>query len=79
MPVWADERWGKALFPVTHPPSATVTPTSGGRGLIKGFGFFEFAFGFAQNDMLIGILRRVRVFGLKKPTKWEYGAMCIGF
>ena len=25
---------GKALFPVTHPPSATVTPTSGGRGLI---------------------------------------------
>ena len=34
MPVWADERWGKALFPVTHTPSATVTPTSGGRGLI---------------------------------------------
>ena len=34
MPVWADERWGKTLFPVPHPPSATVTPTSGERGLI---------------------------------------------
>ena len=34
-------------------------------------------FGSAQIDMLGGILRRVKVFGLNKPTKRKSGAMCM--
>jgi len=40
-------------------------------------GFCDFAFGCAQNDRVGGILRRLKVFGLKKPTKRESGAMFI--
>ena len=36
-------------------------------------------FGSAQNDRGGGILRRVKVFGLNKPTKRKSGAMCISF
>jgi len=39
----------KVFFPGPHPPSSTVPPP-GGRGFIQGFGFCDFAFGFAQND-----------------------------
>ena len=35
--------------------------------------------GCAQNDRVGGILRRLKVFGFKKPTKRESGAMCIGY
>ena len=34
-------------------------------------------FGSAQNDRGGGILRRLKVFGLNKPTKWKSGAMCM--
>ena len=36
-------------------------------------------FGSAQNDRVGGILRRVKVFGLNKPTKRKSGAMCISY
>ena len=51
------------------------------------YGFCDFAFGSAQNDRVGGILRRVIVFGLGKPTERKFDAVyidwvdivCIGF
>ena len=40
-------------------------------------GFCDFAFGFAQNDKVEGILRRVKVFRSENLTKRKSGAMCI--
>jgi len=66
----ADEGWGKVLF---HGP-----PLREGEGYSLDDGFCDFAFGSAQNDRVGGILRRLKVFGLKKPTKrGESGAMFI--
>ena len=42
-------------------------------------GFCDFAFGFAQNDREGGMLVRVKVFGLEKPTEWKSVAMSIDF
>ena len=36
-------------------------------------------FGSAQNDRGGGILRRMKVFGLNKPTKRKSGAMCMSW
>ena len=36
-------------------------------------------FGSAQNDRVGGILRRVKVFGLNKPTKKKSGAICMSY
>ena len=77
MPVRADEGWGKVLFPGPHPPSATVPPLPEGEGYFLDDGFCDFAFGSAQNDRVGGILRRVKVFGLNKPTKRKSDAVCI--
>ena len=38
-------------------------------------GFCDFAFGSAQNDRVGGILRRVIVFGLGKPTERKSDAV----
>ena len=38
-------------------------------------GFCDFAFGSAQNDRVRGILRRVIVFGLGKPTERKSDAV----
>ena len=42
-------------------------------------GFCDFAFGSAQNDRVGSILRRMKVFRSKKPTKRKSVAMCIDF
>ena len=42
-------------------------------------GFCDFAFGFAQNDRVGGMLVRVKVFGLEKPTERKSVAMSIDF
>ena len=57
---------------------SVLPPLSGGEGYLLDDGFCDFAFGSAQNDRGGGILRRVKVFGLEKPTKRESGPMCIG-
>jgi len=54
-------------------------PLPGGEDYFLDDGFCDFAFGSAQNDRVGGILRRVKVFGLEKPTERESGAMCIGY
>ena len=38
-------------------------------------GFCDFAFGSAQNDRVGGILRRVIVLGLEKPTERKSDAV----
>ena len=53
-----------------------------GEGNLLDDGFCDFAFGFAQNDRVGSILRRVKVLGIEKPTipiKKGTGAMCMGF
>ena len=42
-------------------------------------GFCDFTFGSAQNDRIKGILRRVKVFRLGKPTRGKSVAMSIDF
>ena len=39
-----------------------------GEGYLLEHGFCDFAFGFAQNDRVGSILRRVKVLGIEKPT-----------
>ena len=53
-------------------------PLSGGEGYLLDDGFCDFAFGFAQNDKVEGILRRVKVFRSENLTKRKSGAICIG-
>jgi len=59
----------KVLFQGPHPPSVTVPPLPESEGYSWDDGFCDFAFGSAQNDRVGGILRRLKVFGLKKTTK----------
>ena len=75
VPVRADEGCEKVFLSGPHPPSATVPPLPEGEGYFLDDGFCDFAFGSAQNDRVGGILRRVKVFGLEKPTKRESGAL----
>jgi len=79
VPIRADEGWGKVLFQGPHPPSATVPPLPEGEGYFLDDGFCDFAFGSAQNDRVGGILRRVKVCGLEKPTKRESDARFISY
>jgi hypothetical protein len=58
----------KVLFPGTHPQSATILPLPEGEGNLMDDGFCDFALGSAQNDRVGGILRRVKVLGIEKPT-----------
>jgi len=75
MPARADEGWRNVLFHGPHPSSAIVPPLPEGEGYSLDDGFCDFAFGSAQNDRVGGILRRLKVFGFKKPTKRESDAM----
>jgi len=70
---------GKVLFTVPQPTSATIPPFLDDEGYLLDDGFCDFAFGFTQNDRVVGILRRLKVFGLEKQNKKGSGAMCIGF
>jgi hypothetical protein len=77
MPARANEGWGKNLFPGPFPPSATVPPLPEEKGYSLDDGFCDFAFGFAQNDRVGGIQRRLKVFGLENPTERKSFAMSI--
>ena len=50
------EGWRKGLFPGPLPTSATVPPLPEGEGYFFDDGFCDFAFGFAQNDRVGGML-----------------------
>ena len=50
-------------------------PLPGSEGYFWDDGFCDFAFGSAQNDRVGGILRRVIVFGLRKPTERKSDAV----
>ena len=56
------------LFPGPQPTYATVPSLPEGGGYFLENGFCDFAFGSAQNDRVRGILRRVKVLGIEKPT-----------
>ena len=56
VPVRADEGCEKVFLSGPHPPSATVPPLPEGEGYFLDDGFCDFAFGFAQNDRVGGIL-----------------------
>ena len=56
------------LFPGPQPTSATIPPFPDDEGNLLENGFCDFAFGFAQNDRVGSILRRVKVLGIEKPT-----------
>ena len=59
-------------------PVSTAPLSRGGEGYFLDDGFCDFAFGFAQNDRVGGILRKVKVFRSENLTKRKSGAMCIG-
>ena len=48
--------WGKVFSTGPHPPSATVAPLPEDEGYFMDDGFCDFAFGFAQNDRVGGML-----------------------
>ena len=58
--------WGKVFLSGPHPPSGMVPTLFEGEGNLLDDGFCDFAFGFAQNDRLGIILRRVKVLGIEK-------------
>jgi len=62
----------KGIFPSPHPLSGVVLPLTKGEGYSWDDRFCDFAFGSAQNDRVGSILRRLKVFGLKKPIKREF-------
>jgi len=68
----------KGLFPEPYPASKKVASVPEDESYSWDNGFCDFAFGSAQNDRVGSILRRLKVFGLKKPIKWESGAVFIG-
>ena len=74
-----DEGCEKVFLSGPQPPSGTVPPLPEGEGYLLDDGFCGFAFGFAQNDRVGAMLRRVKVFGQENPTERKSGAMCLGF
>ena len=74
----ADEGCEKVFLSAHHPPSAIVPSLPKGEGYFFDDGFCDFAFGYAQNDRVGGIQRRLKVFGLENPTQRKSVAMCIG-
>ena len=59
---------GKVLFHGPQPMYATVPSLPEGEGNLMDDGFCDFAFGFAQNDRVGGILLRLKIFEIEKPT-----------
>ena len=74
-------RWGvgERSLPRPSPIVCDSPPSPERRGLFLDDGFCDIVFGFAQNDRVGGILRRVKVFGLEKPTERKSVAMSIDF
>ena len=71
--------WGKMLFPGPHTPPAIILPLPEDEGYFFDDGFCDFAFSFAQNDRVGGMLLRVKVFWLDNPTERKSVSMCINF
>ena len=71
----------KGLFPEPHPASKKIVSVPEDKGYSWDDGFCDFAIGSAQNDKVGGKLRRLKIFGLKKPIKREResGAVFIGY
>ena len=68
MPVRADGRYEKVFLSGPQPMSSMIPLLPDDEGYLFDNGFCDFAFGFAQNDRVEGILRRVKVLGIEKPT-----------
>ena len=68
-------------FPGTHPPSAIVPLSRRAQLILRMIDSATSPFGSAQNDKVGGKLRRLKIFGLKKPIKREResGAVFIGY
>ena len=74
---WADEGWGKVLSPDPLPSSATP-PSLRGRGLFFGWWILRLRLSTPRRMTgWCGVLRRVKVFGLAKPTERKSDAVCI--
>jgi len=78
VPFRADEWMGESFFVWPSPTVCDGPPLPEGEGYFLDDGFCDFAFGFAQNDRVGGILRKVKVFRSENLTKRKSGAMCIG-
>ena len=74
-----DEGWGKCYSPALSHHLRRSPLSQRARVIFLDDGFCDFAFGFAQNDREGGMLWRVKVLWLEKPTKREPGIMCIDF
>ena len=68
MPVRADEGYEKMFLSGPQPISSMIPLLPDDEGYLLDHGFCDFAFGFAQNDRVGSILRRVKVLGIEKPT-----------
>ena len=90
VPIMTDERWWKVLFPAPRPPSTTVTPTPGGRGLIIRTWILRLRLRLRaewQNNRMKAVIRKVKVFRSEYPTERKsdavmidwVDAVCIGF
>ena len=73
----ADEGCTESALPRPSPTVCDGPPVPEGGGYSWDNGFCDFAFGSAQNDRVGGILRRVKFFGLGKPTERKPDAVCI--
>ena len=62
----------KGLFPEPYSASKKVDSVPEDESYSWDNGFCDFAFGSAQNDKVGDKLRRLKVFGLKKPIKREF-------
>jgi len=79
VPARADKGWGKVLFPALTNRLRRSPLSRKARVNCSIMDSATSPFGSAQNDRVGGILRRVKVFGLEKPTEKKSGIMCIGY
>ena len=68
MPVRADGGYKKMFWSGAQPTYATFPSLPEGEGNLLDDGFCDFAFGSAQNDTVGGILLRLKIFEIEKPT-----------
>ena len=78
---WRRRSGEKGHFPEPYPASKKIASVPADKGYSWDDGFCDFAIGSAQNDKVGGKLRRLKIFGLKKPIKREResGAVFIGY
>ena len=71
----------KGIFPEPYPASGIVPLSRRAQLILRMIDSATSPFGSAQNDKVGGKLRRLKIFGLKKPIKREResGAVFIGY